>query len=108
MMNENRVPECCPLDEELEPVYYAKCGYCWPEFIDMGAFVTSKVHFCPYQKELNCHTEEEAERIVAEMNQKEECLVCGSHGKFKSTTNFDMYNEKRILDQIVNSDGQSR
>lgn len=107
-MDKNDTPQNCLLNEELEPVYYAKCSYCWPEFIDMGAFVTSKVRYCSYQKELDCHTEEDAERIVAKMNQRDACPICGNHKKFKATTNFDMYNAKRILDQIVNSDGQGR
>lgn len=93
----------CPLDQELVPTYIAKCGYFWPEFFDKGAFVYSEVRFCAFQRELEADNQQEAERIVAQMNEQMTCPLCGKRGKFRAVTNFDLMNEKRILDGIVNN-----
>lgn len=93
----------CPLDQELVPTYLAKCSYFWPEFFDKGAFVYSEVRFCEFQRELEADTQEAAEEIVATMNQEMACPLCGKRGKFRAMTNFDLINEKRILDGIVNN-----
>lgn len=94
----------CPLQEELIPTYYAQCGYYWPVFFDKGAFVYSEVRFCQHREELECHTFEEAERIVEEMNSsKKVCPECKKAGKFKATTNYDLLNEQRIIDHVINN-----
>ena len=100
----------CPMEqEELTPTYYVQCSYFWPEFIDKGSFVYSEVHFCSYKKELDCKTLEAAEQEAAAMNEQQiVCPLCGKRGKFKATTNYDMANEKRIMDQIVNNTGHIR
>jgi hypothetical protein len=101
--NAEKKANCPFLTEEMEPTYYAQCGYYWPEFFDKGAFVYSEVRFCSYKKKLDCKTLEEAQKIVDQMNRDEVCPVCGKRGKFKATTDFDMYNEQRIIDGIINN-----
>lgn len=94
---------CIAEEGDMEPVYYVKCSYCWPEFVDRGCFVYSEVHFCDYAKKLDCTTLEEAEAIAAQMNETEECPVCHHRHKFKATTNFDMMNEKDLADRLINN-----
>lgn len=95
----------CPMEqEELTPVYYVQCGYYWPEFFDKGAFVYSEVRFCSYKKPLTCESLAQAEEEAQKMNsQQVVCPVCGKRGKFKATTNYDMVNEQKIIDHIVNN-----
>ncbi len=95
----------CPNEKEgLVPDYYAKCGYCWPEFFDKGCITYREVRFCSYREKLDCTSQEEAEKIVARMNQNgKTCPVCGHVGKFRALTNFDMINEQRIIDGVINN-----
>lgn len=46
---------------------------------------------------------DEAEEIVTRMNREEICPMCGKQRKFKATSDFDMLNERRIIDGIVNN-----
>ncbi len=104
----NLTEGCCPSEGEgLIPEYYAQCKYYWPEFFDKGAFVYSEVRFCSHRVKLDCDSMEEAEKIVAEMNHTA-CPVCGKVGKLKATTNFDMINDQRIIDQLLNTALNSR
>ena len=108
-MDKDNLDAACLLEQmDLIPTYYAKCNYCWPVFHDKGAFVHSEICFCDYMVELDCHTLEEAEQIVADMNQKTICPVCGKSKKFTATTNFDMYNERRIISSLNESAANAR
>lgn len=96
---------CCPLEGEgLVPKYYVQCGYCWPEFFDKGCFIYSEVRFCSFKLLLDCTTIDEARLVANRMNRDGvTCPVCGQKGKFKATTDYDMFNERRIIDGIINN-----
>lgn len=93
--------ECRERNENLEPTYYAKCGYHWPVFFDKGAFVYSEIRFCEYQEQLDCETMEEAEKIVAVMNQEKVCPVCKKTNRWKAMTDFDIANELQLVKNMA-------
>lgn len=106
MAMENKA--ACPMGEalrqgvdgmEVTPRYIVRCEYCWPEFLDMGAFTYTQVRRCDYREALDCASLEEAEALVAEMASKP-CPRCGKPGKLIASTDLDTYNEDRLLQQL--------
>ena len=88
------------MEDDLVPAYIAKCNYAWPEFFDKGAFTYSEVRFCDYREELDCSTLEEAEKLVEAMNEEKACPRCGKRRKFVATTNYDLFNERRLINSL--------
>lgn len=91
--------------EHQAPVYYLKCTYFWPEFKQTPQFPYCENHVCDWQQPIQATTQEEADRIADETNASGfVCPKCGQRAKLKGATQFEIYNDQRILESINRSE----
>ena len=95
-----------PCEEENQtPVYYLKCTHFWPEFKETATFPYCVNHVCDWQEQIEVSTQEEADKAAAEANAAGFiCPKCGQRAKLKGATQFEIYNDKRILESINRSE----
>lgn len=92
-------------EEEQAPVYYLKCTHFWPEFKKNAAFPYCVNHICDWQERIDAATQEEADRMAAEANAAGfVCPKCGARSKLKGATQFEIYNDRRLLESINRSE----
>ena len=94
----------CEHDQQ-KPVYYLKCTHFWSEFAQTAAFPYCINHVCDYQQEIPAESQEQADEMAAAANAAGfVCPICGSRGKLKGASQFEIYNDKRVLESINRSE----
>ena len=95
-----------PCEEAAQrPVYFLKCTYCWPEFRETASFPYCVTHLCDYQQPIDAQTQEQADQMAAEENAAGfVCPKCGQRAKLKGASQFEIYNDRRILESINRSE----
>ncbi len=88
---------------DMDTVYYARCGYYWPEFYDAGCMIYSKIKECGYKKMLSCSTREEAEKKILAMDE-DACPWCGKKHKWRAMTEIEIMEQERLVENVMNRD----
>lgn len=92
-------------EESREPVYYLKCTHFWTEFKSNPSFSYPEQHQCAWMEKLGVSTQEEADRAAEEaVRTKKVCPLCGTAGKYKGASQFEIYNDRRLLESINRSE----
>ncbi|MBE5997452.1 MAG: hypothetical protein E7240_08940 [Lachnospiraceae bacterium] len=90
--------------ETLTPEYYLKCTGFWPVFREVGSFSYGTTEVCTYTEKLDADNAEDGEREAEERNAAGFiCPVCKKKGRLTCVTNFELFNENRIMKGIQRS-----
>lgn len=92
-------------EKEQKAVYFLKCTHFWPEFRENESFPYCVNHVCDYQKPIDADTQEQADLLAAQANADGViCPKCGWRAAWKGASQFEIYNDRRILASINRSE----